>query len=116
MAKMKYGAKRDANHNELVTVLESLGVLVIDMSEKGGGFPDLICAVRHQTLLVEIKNTKTSYGKRGLNKLQKLFAEQWTGGPVYIITNEDEAIDLANGRLEKIYAYGGFAQLNVVNK
>jgi Holliday junction resolvase len=113
MAKNKYGAKKDANHKELVVALEKMGVGVVDTSEKGGGFPDLICAVKFETLLVEIKNLKTAYGRRGLNDLQKKFAEEWTGGPVYVITSLDDCVLLANLELDSLYAYGGGAQVNV---
>jgi len=110
---MLYAAKKDANHKELVSALEKLGVQVIDTSNHGGGFPDLICCVKHETLLVEIKNLDTGYGRRGLNKNQRKFAESWTGGPIYIIKNLDDVENLANGKLDKIYGYGGFNMLNV---
>jgi Holliday junction resolvase len=109
----KHGAKKDANHKELVTALKELSVQVIDTSQLGGGFPDLICCVRRETLLVEIKNTNTGYGRRGLNKNQKEFAESWTGGPIYVIKNLDDVESLANGRLDKLYAYGGYNLVNV---
>jgi len=110
----KYGPKKDANHKELVAALEKMGVLTIDMSGVGGGFPDLICAVCKETLLVEIKNKKTGYGRKGLNKLQREFAENWAGGPVYVIYNLDDATKLANYELGSLYAYGGYNRLNVV--
>ena len=115
MSRFKRGGRKDDNHDELVSALEKMGVGVVDTSEKGGGFPDLICAVRHETLLVEIKNRKTGYGRKGLNKNQKKFAESWTGGPVYVIESVDDCVLLANFELDTLYAYGGLNQVNVTN-
>ena len=115
VSRFKRGGRKDENHDELVAALEKMGVGVIDTSDKGGGFPDLICAVRHETLLVEVKNLKTGYGRRGLNKNQKKFAQNWRGGPVYVIKDIDDCVLLANFDLDSLYAYGGFKQVNVVN-
>lgn len=99
--------KKDHNHDEIVSALEKCGVQVIDTSHMGRGFPDLICCSRRETHLVEIKNPETHYGKRGLNGLQKKFAEEWRGGPVYIIRTVDDVEAFANGRLDDIDYYGG---------
>ena len=109
----KYGAKKDANHKELVGYLVDMKVGVFDASGIGGGFPDLICNVRRQTVLVEIKNLNTSYGRKGLNNLQKKWAESWSGGPVYIISDRDECVLLANGKFEDLLSYGGYDMENV---
>jgi hypothetical protein len=102
-----YGAKKDANHNELVAEMEKLCIQVLDTSGLGGGFPDCICNVRKRTLLVEIKNPKTAYGRKGLNDLQKLFADNWRGSPVYIVRTLDDVILLANLELDKLDHFGG---------
>ena len=91
-ARMRYGAKKDANHNEVVAALQQVGASVIDMSHVGKGFPDLIVGFRSQTILVEIKNPKTSYGKRGLNKNQQKWKEQWVGGPYCIVDSPEAAL------------------------
>ena len=114
LAMRKYGAKKDANHSDIVAALEKMSVQVIDTSDHGGGFPDLICCVRKQTLLVEIKNRDTAYGRRGLNKLQLKFAENWRGGAVYIVANLEDAQHLANGRLDRLVSYGGFDVIKAV--
>ena len=76
-AVMKYGAKKDANDLEIVEALKKAGAYVIDMSHVGSGFPDLIVGAHQKTMLVEIKNPKTAYGKKGLNKnQQKLLVEK----------------------------------------
>jgi hypothetical protein len=89
-ATMKYGAKKDANHHEIVDALQKAGAYVIDMSHVGKGFPDLIVGFQLKTILMEIKNPKTAYGKKGLNKNQLKWKEQWLGG-AYCIADSPEA-------------------------
>lgn len=103
----KRSYKKDHNHNEIVTALGKCGVQIIDTSHMGGGFPDLICCMRKETYLVEIKNPETSYGKKGPNNLQRKFAEEWRGGPVYIVRTLDDVEAFSNGRLDDIDYYGG---------
>lgn len=92
----KYGAKRDANHREIVEAFEKMGIDVLDLADQGGGCPDLVIGCFKKNHLVEIKNKKTSYGRRGLNKLQKEWASRWQGSPVHIVTSVDEAVALIN--------------------
>jgi len=91
-ATMKYGAKKDANHNEVVDALQKAGAYVLDMSHVGGGFPDLIVGFQSKTILMEIKNPKTSYGKKGLNKNQIKWKDQWTGGIYCVVDSPDAAL------------------------
>lgn len=112
--KMKtYGAKKDANHNEIVDAFKKLGAPVMDLSSMGGGVPDLIVECQGVLHLVDVKNPKTGYGKRGLNKLQKKWAEQWNGGPVYLVYTLQDVENLVNGRCNKVKAYGGYYQVGV---
>ena len=89
---LKYGAKKDANHHEVVDAMQKAGAYVIDMSHVGKGFPDLIVGFRSQTILMEIKNPKTSYGKRGLNKNQLKWKEQWTGDTYCVVDGPEAAL------------------------
>lgn len=93
----KYGAKKDANHADIVKALEDGGVSVLDISGLGGGLPDLIVCRRGITLLVEIKNPQTSYGRKGANKLQKAWANGWPA-PVYIIRTLSDVEAFVNCR------------------
>lgn len=90
-AMKKYGAKKDANHNIIEKYFIDAGLFVKDLSSVGFGIPDLIVWDGNEWQLVEIKNPKTSYGKRGLNKIQKDWVENWRGGKVFVITNLIEA-------------------------
>ncbi len=102
MAKRKYGNKKDANHWEIVNAFERLGASVLDLSDMGCGIPDLIVWCANEWHLVDVKNPKTSYGRRGLNARQKEWAQSWKGGPVYLVSSVDDAIAMANGRLDSV--------------
>lgn len=107
----KYGAKKDANHTELIGVLRQF-CAVHDLSHAGYGVPDGVVYVHGNWHLFDIKNPKTSYGRRGLNPRQKLWVADWRGGPVYLIHNTEEAQLLAKGhfdRLAKVEAGGAVA-------
>ena len=108
-----YGAKKDANHKEIVNAFEKMGAHVLDISNLGHGAPDLVVERERVLHLVDVKNLKTSYGKRGLNKIQKAWARNWQGGPVYLIHNIDEVEYFMKGEFDKIYCYGGYDLVNV---
>ena len=97
-----YGAKKDANHKQIVDALRKGGIGVIDTSHFGGGFPDLICGRGGINHLVEIKNPKTSYGRRGLNDLQQQFAENWRGEGIFILESVDDVASFINGRFSEL--------------
>lgn len=99
MSKKKYGAKKDANHKEVFDAIRSL-TAAHDLSDAGMGIPDGLAWVLDGWQLFDVKNPKTSYGRRGLNPLQKKWASDWRGGPVYLIYNVDEAIRFAQGKLD----------------
>lgn len=97
----KYGAKKDANHGELMKVLKQF-CAVHDLSHAGFGVPDGVAYVQGHWHLFDIKNLKTSYGRRGLNKRQKEWVADWRGGPVYLIHDEQEAMLLAKGHFDRL--------------
>jgi hypothetical protein len=101
-ARLKYGAKKDANHKEIAKVLGANDVPFYDLSGVGGGVPDGLAWVFNQWRLVEIKNPKTGYGRRGLNPLQKRWIGQWSGGPIYILRSTSDAELFASGHFEKL--------------
>ena len=108
---MKYGPKKDANHNEVMNEMRK-HCAVYDMSTAGMGLPDGLAWINGAWHLFDIKNPKTSYGRRGLNKVQKKWIEQWKGGPVYLIYTTEEAANFAQGKFEGIKFFEGGAVLN----
>lgn len=106
-AKLKYGAKKDANHNEIMEELRK-HCAVYDMSSAGMGLPDGLAWINNAWHLFDIKNPKTSYGRRGLNNVQKKWLAMWKGGPVYLIYTVEEAAKFGQGNFEGIkFATGG---------
>ena len=94
---MKYGAKRDQNHTQILGVLRSVGIPVYDLSNAGCGIPDCLAWVCGQWHLFEVKNPNTAYGKRGLNPIQHRWLAQWRGGPVYILRTDEDALNFSKG-------------------
>ena len=106
-AKMKYGAKKDANHVEVFEKLREVCPAVYDLSNHGCGLPDGVAWVAEEWRLFEVKNPKTAYGRRGLNKVQRKWLNQWKGGPVYMIYTVDEAAKFGCGDFDGIKVEGG---------
>ena len=103
-AMKKYGAKKDANHNEIFGALGKL-VPVRDLSAAGFGVPDGIAWVKNSWQLFDVKNPNSGYGKRGLNTRQKSWADDWRGGKVYLIYTVDDAIKFAKGEFSELKSF-----------
>lgn len=103
-ATMKYGVKKDANHNEIFNAIKE-HCAVYDLSSAGCGVPDGAAYVNNTWQLFDVKNPRTGYGRRGLNPIQKKWVANWRGGPVYLIYTPHEA---------KEFALGNFDDLKVV--
>lgn len=101
----KYGAKKDANHGAMVGAFKKIGAHVLDLSSMGSGVPDLVVWCARRWVLVDIKNPKTGYGRRGLNKNQREWADAWQGGPVYLVATIDDVISLVTGRFDLVKHY-----------
>jgi hypothetical protein len=89
-------SKKDNNHNEIVATLEKLGCTVVDFAKMGNGIPDVLVLLRGVMYLVEIKNPSTSYGRKGLNEVQRDWATS-TGVPVYVIRTDDDCLTFVQG-------------------
>jgi len=112
LAVMHYGAKKDANHKEVFKTISGI-VPVRDLSAAGQGVPDGIAWINGGWHLFDVKNPKTTYGKRGLNKLQKLWASDWRGGPVYLIYTNEEAARFANGDFSSLKRFPDESRNNI---
>ena len=99
MARKKYGSKKDANHDEIFKAIRKIAPAK-DLSAAGYGVPDGIAWVGGGWHFFDVKNPDTSYGKRGLNPIQKKWATDWRGGPVFLIYTVDQAVEFAQGKFE----------------
>jgi len=111
-ATMKYGARKDANHNEVMAELRKY-CAVYDLSALGMGIPDGIAWIKGAWHLFDIKNPKTGYGRRGLNEVQKKWIGMYDGGPVYLIYTNEEAARFAQGSFDDIKFFKHEAEANV---
>lgn len=87
----RFGSRVDKNQKEIVAALEMAGVCVMDLSALRRGIPDLLAATKHKTAMLEVKNPNWAYGRAGLNKFQKAFADGWPG-EIYVVTSAEEAL------------------------
>ena len=115
-ATMRYGAKKDANHKEIMEEMRKY-CPVYDMSHAGFGIPDGAAWIGNNTWqFFDIKNPKTGYGKRGLNPVQKKWLENRKGGgPIFLIYTLEEAKKFAQGELDGLkFEVGNTEQMNCV--
>jgi len=90
------GGRKDHNQKEIVEALRQGGAAILDLSDIGNGAPDLLVSFSGELYLVEIKNPNTFYGKKGFNKLQQKWSDEWAGRKPIILTSVDEAIKWMN--------------------
>lgn len=76
---MKYAAKVDANHSEVIRTFRDFGFSVADTSRLGGGFPDCVIARGLKTAVVEIKDGKKVPSARKLTADEERFKNEWRG-------------------------------------
>lgn len=78
--------RRDGNHAEIVEALEAVGVRVADLSDAGGGVPDLACWIPRDRrwVFIEVKQ------RRGrLRESQEEFRGRF---PVVVARTRTEAL------------------------
>jgi hypothetical protein len=85
--------RTDKNQAAIIQVLRDVGASIIVTSDVGiPGFPDLVVGFRQTVHLLEVKNPENSYGRRGFNKNQKAWNEQWAGARPIIVYTPDDAL------------------------
>ena len=72
-----------------------MGCSVWITSSCGQGAPDLVIAIGKRNLLIELKDGSKPPSQRKLTPAEAKFHDEWKG-ELYIINNEDEAIELVN--------------------
>jgi Holliday junction resolvase len=87
---MRRAPRKDDNHDEITELFEKSGFIVLDLSGSGRGVPDILVALGNVVKFVEIKNPKTSYGRRGLSDLQRKFKARF---PVSVVLGLDQATE-----------------------
>lgn len=101
------GTRKDANHNEIVNAFTVGGALVLDLTNTAYGVPDLAVSYGNAWHLVEIKNPRTYYGRLGLNARQRQWAENWKGGPVFVVKSLTDVENFLAFQFDLIEQVGG---------
>lgn len=84
------GFAPDLNQQDVVEAYKARGAGVIDTSHIGSGFPDLIVGYAGRNHLVEVKNPRYTYGRRGLSSRQQAFAAE--GWRIHVVRSVPEAL------------------------
>jgi hypothetical protein len=91
-ASMRYAARVDANHTEIVGALRAAGATVHSMAALGGGFPDLLVGHAGKTALIEVKDGAKIPSKRKLTPDQQDFHANWKGGTLAVVDSAEAAL------------------------
>lgn len=94
----------DRNQHEIIQALRSVGphVTVRSLAGQGQGIPDLLCGISRDgigvTYLIEVKDGAKSLSRQKLTPGQEDFIARWTGSPVVILRDAEEAVAWAKKR------------------
>lgn len=85
-------ARTDGNHTQVVDALRKAGIAVISLAALGDGVPDLLCAFREVSVLLEVKNPDSDRGAPSKVKQNTLdFLASWPG-LAYVVWSAEEAV------------------------
>lgn len=85
---MRRAARVDMNQDAIVSALRAAGASVLSIGQP----VDLLVGHRGVTLLMEVKNPQSRYGKKGANDNQRDFMATWGGGPVSLVDGPEAAL------------------------
>ncbi len=90
---MRFKAKIDDNHNQIVYAFRMAGASVFSTAGVGKGFPDIVVGINGRNYLIEIKDGSKVKSKRKLTKDEVEFFDSWRGD-VRVVENTQDVIDL----------------------
>ena len=88
---MRRAAKTDANQTRIVDALRKAGASVQSLAAVGDGVPDLLVGYKCETVLMEVKDGNKPPSERKLTPDQERWHAEWSGHPVYVVTNVTQA-------------------------
>lgn len=80
--------RTDNNHKQVKAAFEKFGCAVLDLSQVGGGCPDLLVGCSGSDYLVEVK-----FDKGKISESQREFARRWPA-PIYVCRTMEGVADL----------------------
>lgn len=95
---LRFYGRTDKNQQEIMNALRNCGASVVDLSSVGRGCPDLLIGYAGKTILMEVKNPKNSYGRKGFNVNQTKWASEWRG-QLIIVRSVSEALAAIGAKL-----------------
>lgn len=87
---MRRAARRDDNEWEIVAALRAAGCCVRFLNEPC----DLLVGRNGATVLLEVKDGNKPPSARKLTEREAEFHKEWNGGPLYVVHNVTEALDI----------------------
>jgi hypothetical protein len=90
---MTYARRVDGNHAVIKKAFEQCGCSVVDLSRVGGGVADLLVAIPHFNMLVEVKPVGVGIRKDKRGEKQRAFHAEWKG-PKAVVRTVQEAAEL----------------------
>lgn len=93
---MRFRAKVDANHGEIVKALRQAGCSVQSLAQLGKGVPDLLVARNGFMWLMEVKDGDKPPSGRKLTEDELSWGSRWKG-PVYTVLSVAQAINVIEG-------------------
>ena len=94
---MRIAARKDANQDEIVDALRTIGATVQIIHQLGQGCPDLLCGYRGANYLLEVKDGAKPPSKRILTPDEAVWHEMWRG-QVDAVKNVKEALQVIGAR------------------
>lgn len=91
---MRRAARRDDNETEIVKALRKAGAYVAYIDSPC----DLIVGFQNRTVLLEVKDGNKPPSARKLTPNEQKFHDEWTGGPLHVVTCIEEALDTLVGK------------------
>ncbi len=98
---MRHAKRTDRNHQEVRDGLRNLGFDVLDLSDVGGGVPDLCVRSLDHGLptFLEVKDGKLPPSARKLTPAEQKW-RTYCGQITYTVTSLEEAIEVLNERVD----------------
>ena len=89
---MRRAAKIDANQEQVIKALRSVGAFVQSLAAVGKGVPDLLVGFKGQTLLMEVKDGKKPPSAQKLTDEQLAWHGSWKGGALAVVDGPESAL------------------------
>jgi hypothetical protein len=109
-------ARKDDNHNDIADLFTSAGCTVVDTSQLGKGFPDMVIGLCGINVLVEVKDGDKSPSKQKLTEDEFKFFHNWRGWVAVVRDDKDALNIISQIKQQKAQEMCGFAEMQGLPK